>query len=59
MTKALVGIKFDANDKRLLVKVCRQRGEDVSNFVRRSVLNSLAELGYLDPERAKALGLTM
>jgi hypothetical protein len=37
-------------------KICRDRGEDVSDFIRRSVLKELATLSFLPPEQKKALG---
>ena len=37
--------------------VSRARGEDISNFVRRSILKELASLGYLSIDQKKALGL--
>jgi hypothetical protein len=44
-------------DKELIVKVCKARGEDISDFVRRSVRKELASLGYLSDEEKKALGV--
>jgi len=39
------------------VKVSRARGEDPSNFIRRSVRMELAKLGFLSEEERKALGV--
>ncbi len=44
-------------DVDLVKKVCRFRGEDLSDFVRRSVKKELARLSYLSKEEKKALGL--
>jgi hypothetical protein len=40
-----------------LEKVCKSRGEDVSDFVRRSVRKELAGMSYLPAEDKKALGM--
>jgi hypothetical protein len=45
------------DDKALLERVCKARGEDVSDFVRRSVRKELARLSFLSPVEKKALGL--
>jgi hypothetical protein len=42
-------------DIELIKKVCRARGEQVSDFVRRSVRKELARLNYLSDEEKKAL----
>lgn len=41
----------------LLRKICKDRGEDVSDFIRRSVLKELAALSFLPAEQKKALGV--
>jgi len=48
---------MSAEDIELLKKVCKARGEDVSDFVRRSVRKELARLCYLSDEDKKALGV--
>ncbi len=50
---------MDENHVGLLKKVCAHRGEHISTFVRRSVLEALARLDYLTPEEAKALGIVV
>jgi hypothetical protein len=45
-------------DKILLEKVCKLRGEDQSDFVRRSIKKELASLSYLSAEDKKALGVS-
>jgi hypothetical protein len=44
-------------DKVLLEKVCKARGEDISDFVRRSIRKEFASLGYLSDDEKKALGV--
>jgi hypothetical protein len=44
-------------DANLLKKTARDRREDVSSFVRRSVLMEIAKLGLLPDEQRKALGV--
>ena len=44
-------------DKTLLEKVCKARGEDVSDFVRRSIRKELASLSFLSPADEQALGM--
>ena len=46
-----------AAEKQLLEEVSRARGEDVSDFVRRSIKRELARLGYLPDADLKALEL--
>ena len=41
----------------LLKKVSQNRGEDVSDFVRRAVYKELASLNFLSDEQKKALGI--
>ncbi len=48
---------MQAGDVRLLRAVCRARGEQVSDFVRRAVRKELAQLSYLGKRDKKALGL--
>jgi len=44
-----------SEDVELIKKVCKARGEQVSDFVRRSVRKELARLNYLSEEEKKAL----
>jgi len=48
---------MSTEDIELLKKVCKARGEDLSDFVRRSVRKELARLCYLSAEEKKALGM--
>ena len=52
-----IGIRMRRKDLDILKQVCKARGEDVSSFVRRSVLKELARLSYLTQEEKKALGV--
>lgn len=53
----IIGVRFQEKDIKLIKKVCRDRGEDVSDFVRRSVKIELAKLSFLSIEEKKALGV--
>jgi len=44
-----------SEDVELIKKVCKARGEQVSDFVRKSVRRELARLNYLSEEEKKAL----
>lgn len=55
--KELVAALFENEDKKLLVKVCKERRETVTDFVRRSVMTELARLNYLPDSSKKALGV--
>jgi hypothetical protein len=57
MYNPVIGVRFTSEDKELLEKVCKSRGEDVSDFVRRSVRKELASMSYLPIEDKKALGI--
>jgi hypothetical protein len=46
-----------AKDRSLLVKVCKARGEDLSDFVRLAIRKELAALSFLPDEDKKALGM--
>ena len=57
MSNNTVSVRMLEDDKALLERVCKARGEDVSDFVRRSVRKELARLSFLSPAEKKALGL--
>jgi len=57
MSNSIIGVRIPQEHKLLLEKVCKARGEDVSDFVRRSILKELASLSYLSAEEKKALGI--
>ena len=52
-----IGTRVEPELKDLIEKVCKARGEDVSDFIRRSVRKELASLSYLPAEDKKALGI--
>ena len=56
MVKPIVFARMPKEDVELLKKVCKARGEDLSDFVRRSVKKELARLSFLTAEEKKALG---
>lgn len=57
MESVYVGARIDAELKELVGRVCKARGEDVSDFIRRSVKKELASLSFLPAEDKKALGI--
>ena len=57
MSNNTVSVRMFEDDKALLERVCKARGEDVSDFVRRSVRKELARLSFLSPTEKKAIGL--
>jgi hypothetical protein len=57
MENVYVGTRIETELKCLIKKVCKARGEDVSDFIRRSVRKELASLSFLPAEDKKALGI--
>lgn len=57
MSNNTIGVRIPQEDKALLEKVCKARGEQVSDFVRRSVRKELASLSFLSSDEKKALGI--
>jgi hypothetical protein len=57
LSNCYVGLRIDPIDRQLLQKVCKARGEDMSNFVRRAIKKELASLSFYNTETKKALGL--
>jgi len=53
----VVGVRVTSKLYSLVGKVCENRGEDVSDFIRRAILKELAELSFLPSEQKKALGV--
>ena len=49
--------RLSRKDNELIKKVCELRRERISDFVRDSVMLRLAELGYLETDAKKALGV--
>jgi hypothetical protein len=57
MKNKTIGVRVNSEDHYLLEKVCRARGEDLSDFVRRAIKKELASLSFYDVETKKALGI--
>lgn len=57
MKTVVIGFRVPVEDKELLEKVCRARGEDISDFIRRAIRKELARLSYYPEEVKKALGI--
>jgi hypothetical protein len=57
MSKDVIALRLSEKDKSLLEKVCKDRGENVSVFVRRSIRKELASLSFLSHDEKKALGV--
>jgi antitoxin component of RelBE/YafQ-DinJ toxin-antitoxin module len=57
MESVYIGSRIETELKELVEKVCKARGEDVSDFVRRSIRKELASLSFLPAEDKKALGI--
>jgi uncharacterized protein (DUF1778 family) len=57
MSNLTIGVRVSKEDRELLNAVCKARGEDLSDFVRRSILKELASLGFLSDDQKKALGI--
>ena len=57
MDNPVIFARMPKNDINLLKKVSRDRGEDISDFVRRAVYKELAGLGFLSAAQSKALGI--
>jgi uncharacterized protein (DUF1778 family) len=52
-----IGIRLKKEVYDLLIKASSNRGEDVSDFVRRAILKELANLELLDEEQKRYLGV--
>jgi hypothetical protein len=52
-----ISVKIDVETITLVKKVSKARGEQLSDFVRRSVRMELVNLGYLGEAEKKALGI--
>ena len=50
-----IAARFQSEDAKLLEEVCRARGEDKSDFVRRAVRKELARLSFYTDKEKKAL----
>jgi hypothetical protein len=57
MMNLVIGVRISREDRMLLDQICKARGEDLSDFVRRSIRKELASLGFLPNDQRKALGI--
>jgi len=57
MSNCVIGVRVSPEDKELLEKVSKARGEDISDFIRRAFRKELASLSYLSDDDKKALGV--
>ena len=57
MSNKRIGVRISQEDKYLLEEVCKARGEDLSDFIRRSFRRELALMGYYPEKVRKALGV--
>jgi hypothetical protein len=54
----VVGVRVTEDLYSKLETISEDRGEDISDFVRRSILKELASLSFLSPDQKKALGIS-
>lgn len=54
---AHLGVRIPKSELELIRQICKARGEDVSDFVRRAIRRELALLSFLSDEEKKALGV--
>jgi hypothetical protein len=57
MSNTVLGVRVSEQDRQLLDKVCKARGEDLSDFIRRAIKTELARLSYYPKDVKKALGI--
>lgn len=57
MFNTRIGLRIPEEDRALLEKICKQQGEDISDFVRRAIKKEFAYLGCYTNEIKQALGL--
>ncbi len=55
MSNSVIGVRITRKDRILLEKICKTRGEDLSDFVRRAIRKEFVSLGFLSKDK-KALG---
>ena len=57
MSNITIGVRVTQEDRKLIDTVCKARGEDLSDFVRRAIRKELANLSFLPDDQKKALGM--
>lgn len=51
----IITFRARCKDMNLIKEICKSRGEDVSDFIRRSIRKELARMSYLSDKEKKAL----
>lgn len=54
----VVGVRVTEDLYARIRNVSKNRGEDISDFIRRAILKELANLSFLSTEQKKALGVS-
>jgi uncharacterized protein (DUF1778 family) len=54
----MIALRVSSQDRELIEKIVKARGEDLSSFVRRAIRKELASLGFLPIEQKQALGVS-
>jgi len=57
MQSKTIGVRIEQKDRKLIDKICKARGEQLSDFIRRAIKKELASLNFLSDETKKALGV--
>lgn len=52
-----ISVKIDSEIIALVTKISKDRGEQISDFVRRAIRIELVNLGFLGENERKALGI--
>ena len=52
-----ISVRIESEMIQLVTKVAKERGEQLSDFVRRAIRIELSNLGYLGENERKALGV--
>ena len=55
--KMQLNVAIEEKDLQLVRKVATNRGEGLTDFVRRAIKKELASFGYLNEDEKKALGI--
>jgi len=56
-TVRMIGFKVPLEIHEIVTRVSKARGQNMSGFLRRVLLQELARLGFLSDEQMKALGI--
>ncbi|MCJ7633557.1 ribbon-helix-helix protein, CopG family [Candidatus Bathyarchaeota archaeon] len=59
MPNTNLGVRVSPKDRELLERICKTRGEDLSDFIRRAIKKELASLTFCNQETRKALGIRL